>query len=194
MTEIMHGGRLDEAVARFGGERERWLDLSTGINPHAYPIPEIADAAWTALPDRDAEDQARLAVHEAYGAHESAGISLAPGSQMHIQMLPYLFRPQPVAIVGFTYQEHGVCWQRANHKVYVTDGLSSAEATARIVIVVNPNNPDGRLWTDADAPAAEARAHVEVVRLRAEHQASTVSGVVLRLLLGRHGVGRSSGR
>ncbi|MEP1207328.1 MAG: threonine-phosphate decarboxylase CobD [Rhizobiaceae bacterium] len=146
MTDIMHGGRLDEAVARFGGARERWIDLSTGINPHAYPVPEIADIAWTALPDRDAEDQARLAVREAYGVDESAGISLAPGSQMHIQLLPFLFKPQPVAIVGFTYQEHGVCWQRADHKVYVTDGLSSAEATARIVIVVNPNNPDGRIF------------------------------------------------
>ncbi|NKB51459.1 MAG: threonine-phosphate decarboxylase [Rhizobiaceae bacterium] len=146
MTDIAHGGRLDEAVAQFGGERDRWVDLSTGINPHAYPVPEIAETAWTDLPDQNAMEQTREAVRLCYGVDETAGISLAPGSQMHIQTLPYLYKPQPIAIVGFTYQEHGVCWQRAGHEVYMTDGLNSAEATARIVIVVNPNNPDGRVF------------------------------------------------
>jgi len=41
-------------------------------------------------------------------------------------------------------------------EVYVTDGLESAEATARIVVVVNPNNPDGRIF-DRDTLAALAR-------------------------------------
>ncbi|MCB1350091.1 MAG: threonine-phosphate decarboxylase, partial [Maritimibacter sp.] len=45
-----HGGGLDDAVALHGGHREDWLDLSTGINPHAYPLPEIPARAWTALP------------------------------------------------------------------------------------------------------------------------------------------------
>ena len=146
MAEVMHGGRLDEAVSKYGGVREKWLDLSTGINPHAYEIPEIQRHNWTSLPDQGAEVAAREAARACYGASELAGISLAPGSQMHIQILPYLYKPQPVAIVGFTYQEHGVCWQRAGHQVYMTDGLDSAEATARIVVVVNPNNPDGRYF------------------------------------------------
>jgi cobalamin biosynthetic protein CobC len=28
-----HGGGLDAAASAFGGAREDWLDLSTGINP-----------------------------------------------------------------------------------------------------------------------------------------------------------------
>lgn len=150
MTEVMHGGRLDEAVARFGGDKEKWLDLSTGINPNPYPLPELDPAVWHVLPDHNAYEAARQAVRIAYGADDRAGISLAPGSQMHIQLLPHLYKPQPVAIVGFTYQEHGVCWQRAGHQVFMTDGLDSAEATARIVVVVNPNNPDGRLFAADD--------------------------------------------
>ena len=146
MTEVMHGGRLDEAVAQYGGVRDKWLDLSTGINPQAYPVPDIAADSWTSLPDKGAEVRAREAARTCYGTDASAGISLAPGSQMHIQTLPFLYKPQPVVIVGFAYQEHGVCWQRAGHQVYMTDGLSSAEATARIVIVVNPNNPDGHIF------------------------------------------------
>ena len=46
-----HGGDLDSAIARFGGNRESWVDLSTGINPIPYPIPRLASDAWTALPD-----------------------------------------------------------------------------------------------------------------------------------------------
>ncbi|MGB7432288.1 MAG: threonine-phosphate decarboxylase, partial [Ahrensia sp.] len=30
---IQHGGGLDRAMARYGGARADWLDLSTGINP-----------------------------------------------------------------------------------------------------------------------------------------------------------------
>jgi len=150
MTAILHGGRLDEAVGQFGGDKSRWMDLSTGVNPHPYPIPELSNSVWTDLPDQDAVVQARLAARNCYGIDVAAGVSLAPGSQMHIQMLPLLFKPQPVAIVGFTYQEHGVCWQRAGHEVYMTDGLDSAEATARIVIVVNPNNPDGRVFSSQE--------------------------------------------
>ena len=150
MNEIVHGGRLDEAVKQFGGPRDAWVDLSTGINPHTYPVPEISAAAWADLPDEAATDRAADAARAAYGADALAGVSLAAGSQMHIQVLPYLFKPQPIAIVGFTYQEHGVCWRRAGHEVYVTDGLGSAEATARIVIVVNPNNPDGRVFDRSD--------------------------------------------
>lgn len=143
MTQIAHGGRIDEAMARFGGSRARWADLSTGINPSSYPIPDIPAHSWHDLPDDEACETARHAVRLSVGAAEDAPVSLAPGSQMHIEQLPRLFKPQPVAVAGFTYQEHSHCWSKAGHEVYVTDGLESAEASARIVIVVNPNNPDG---------------------------------------------------
>lgn len=157
MTEVVHGGRVDDAVARFGGKREDWLDLSTGINPHSYPVPKVSDDCWTNLPDRGLIDSAGAAAKTCYGVPDSAALGLAPGTQMHIQTLPFLYKPQSVAIVGYTYQEHGVCWQRAGHEVYVTDGLESAEATARIVIVVNPNNPDGRIFKPDDLVALSRR-------------------------------------
>ncbi len=145
MTGVTHGGRLDAAIARFGGNVDRWLDLSTGINPVAYPIKDIDPVVWQRLPDAAAWSATAAAARAAYGVQDEAGLSLSPGSQMHIQILPWLFKPQAVAVVGFTYQEHGVAWKRAGHEVYVTDGIESAEATARIIVVVNPNNPDGRV-------------------------------------------------
>ena len=145
MSDIQHGGRLDAAVERFGGRAEKWLDLSTGINPATYPIGDIDKRHWQRLPDQKAWLEAAEAARWAYGGTEHAAISLAAGSQAHIQLLPTLYKPQDVAIVGFTYQEHGIHWRKAGHQVFVTDGLESAEATARIIIVVNPNNPDGRI-------------------------------------------------
>jgi cobalamin biosynthetic protein CobC len=47
-----HGGGLDAAAAAFGGAREDWLDLSTGINPVPYPVGHLTQDAWTALPDQ----------------------------------------------------------------------------------------------------------------------------------------------
>ncbi len=145
MSDVQHGGRLDAAVAQFGGKAEKWLDLSTGINPASYPIGEIDNRHWQRLPDQKAWTDAAEAARTAYGATDQAAVSLAAGSQAHIQLLPTLFKPQDVAIVGFTYQEHAIHWRKAGHQVFVTDGLESAEATARIIIIVNPNNPDGRI-------------------------------------------------
>ena len=55
-----HGGDLDKAVARFGGKRAQWLDLSTGINPH--PILCLRDkTVWTALPDKQLTEALEMA-------------------------------------------------------------------------------------------------------------------------------------
>ena len=56
-----HGGGIDAARARWGGERAEWIDLSTGINPHPYPLPPLAPAVWTTLPD----DSAQAALNDA---------------------------------------------------------------------------------------------------------------------------------
>ncbi len=143
---VIHGGRLDEAVAKFGGAHKKWLDLSTGINPVAYPMPDIEESAWTQLPLSSDIEHLLSVAKLAYGAPEGAKCAVGAGSQAFIQAVPTLFKPQSVAIVGFTYQEHGLCWQQAGHEVLVADGFESAEASARIIVLVNPNNPDGRTY------------------------------------------------
>ena len=45
-----HGGDLDAAIARFGGARGDWIDLSTGINRLPYPLPPLPDRAFRDLP------------------------------------------------------------------------------------------------------------------------------------------------
>ena len=140
-----HGGQIQAATAAFGQPPEGWLDLSTGINPLPYPIPTLAPELWTRLPDSELFQAARQAALAYYGAAADAGIVEAAGSQALIQALPWLVPRGRVAVAGPTYAEHERCWRAAGHRVMETNGLDDT-AGATVVVVTNPNNPDGRLY------------------------------------------------
>jgi cobalamin biosynthetic protein CobC len=144
MTRVEHGGNLAEARRLFPGAPEPWIDLSTGISPRAYPLPPIPAQAWTALPLPDAVRALEATAAGYYGAASAAHVVAVPGTQAAIQWLPRLFTPTTVAILGPTYAEHARGWALAGHRVAEvcdTAGLHSAT----ICVVVNPNNPDGRI-------------------------------------------------
>ena len=156
---MKHGGDLTGAIARYGGTPPMWLDLSTGINPWPWPIPaDLPDTAWQRLPSRAAGEALIAAARDAYAVPAGAEIVAAPGTQSLIQWLPQLASAGPVAIVGPTYHEHALAWRMAGHEVVTTASLDELPEAARHAIIVNPNNPDGRV-TDH---AALARAAVLV--------------------------------
>ncbi|MEK9967527.1 MAG: threonine-phosphate decarboxylase CobD [Ferrovibrio sp.] len=142
----IHGGDLSGLRGAYGGA---WIDLSTGINPFAWPLPALPPESWTRLPGVD--DMAGLlrAARQAYGAPAGAGIVAVPGTQAAIQMLPRLFvRPQGapvrIGILGPTYAEHAHVWRSMGHQVVDIDGVPGSLRDLDILLVVNPNNPDGR--------------------------------------------------
>ncbi len=142
---MKHGGDISRAMAEFGdGPGEAWLDLSTGIAPEPYPLPDISSAAWQQLPQ--AGDYARLlkAARSAYGATDDCPIVAAPGTQLLIQLLPLLRPNTDVRVLGPTYSEHAICWQRTARQVSMVESIE-AIAGADVAIVTNPNNPDGRI-------------------------------------------------
>lgn len=142
---MKHGGDLTQAMAEFGGTAEQWLDLSTGINPWPWPIRKLPDSAWQRLPGR-AEEQALIAAaRAAYRVPEAAGIVAAPGTQALIQLLPRLASDGAVAIVGPTYNEHSAAWGEAGHAIAAIGSLDELPAHATHAVIVNPNNPDGRV-------------------------------------------------
>ena len=158
---VFHGGDLAAATVRFGVPADGWLDLSTGINPLAYPLPELPETAWTRLPQRDREEALIAAARRYYRVAPAAEIIPAPGTQSIIQWLPRLLAPTKVAVHGPTYGEHAAAWSDAGHTVVHVncDGVANA-ADARshtIAIFVNPNNPDGRLWPPERLHAAAER-------------------------------------
>ena len=141
-TPIAHGGDLAAAEARYGRPEAGWLDLSTGINPLAYPARRIAPAELARLPQRDAELRLLAAAAAYFRLPPAARLVAAPGTQALIQWLPRLFAPRAVAILAPTYDEHARAWAGAGHAVRRIDAL--ATDAADIIVLGNPNNPDGR--------------------------------------------------
>lgn len=155
MQEIRHGGALDAAIARHGGTRADWLDLSTGINPVGYPVPEIPAEAWARLPDQHLMDECLAAARSYYGVPDGAGILAAPGTQAVIQWLPVLFNYlDRASVVSPTYGEYEKVLSAAGVNVDTPDILPES---ANLLIIGQPNNPDGRLWPMDDILGADAR-------------------------------------
>jgi cobalamin biosynthetic protein CobC len=143
-ARIWHGGDLDEARRLFPEAPEPWIDLSTGINPIPYPMPSLPASLFERLPSPADHKDLEAAAAEAYGAADAATIVAAPGTQILISLLPGLWTRSRVAILGPTYAEHAHAWRGAGHEVAEissTDGVGGAD----VVVVVNPNNPDGRM-------------------------------------------------
>ncbi len=156
-----HGGDLADAVALVSGDKttgaNEWLDLSTGIAPLSYPVPEIPEETWSRLPGRRDTDVLLGAACTIYRAPGTDHVVAGPGSQAIIERLPDLFSARSIAIVAPTYGGHGAAWKRAGHRVREVATLHDAEA-GEITVLVNPNNPDGRTVSrDALERASEER-------------------------------------
>lgn len=139
----VHGGDLAAAEARWGRPGDGWLDLSTGINPWPYPIPALAGEAWTRLPGRAEEEGLRGAAARRFRAAGPDHVLAAPGTSALIQALPRTRAAGRVDVVAPTYGEHARAWAAAGH--HVREVATLEEADAPVVVVVNPNNPDGRV-------------------------------------------------
>ena len=139
-----HGGDIAWARDVFGEPQDGWLDLSTGLNPWPYPVGAPTTEDWARLPTRNMEESLMDAAGRFYGVPAGAGIVAASGAQALIQWLPRIVPPSSVAVLAPTYAEHATVWRRAGHDVTEAESLA---ATADVVVVVNPNNPDGRVFS-----------------------------------------------
>lgn len=141
---VAHGGDLSDVQRRFPDAPLPWIDLSTGINPIPYPLPPLSAGTWHRLPSSTDEASFLKAAARRYGVRDLTTIVAAPGTQALIQLLPRLMPRSRVAVLGPTYEEHEVCWRRSGHDVTVVAELGDADG-ADVVVVVNPDNPTGRL-------------------------------------------------
>jgi cobalamin biosynthetic protein CobC len=143
---VYHGGDLGAARSLFPDAPSQWLDLSTGINAIPYPTEAFSREALTRLPDAHALMRLATAAAAAYGAKDIQHVVAAPGTQALIQWLPRLIPGRRVAILGYGYQEYPALWRTAGADVIVTDEVAAlTNPGVDVAIVVNPNNPDGRL-------------------------------------------------
>lgn len=145
-----HGGGIDAARAAHGGERTDWIDLSTGINPLPYPVGEITPEAWTALPDRAAQEALIRAARHFWQVPDGASVLAAPGASALIARLPGLRAPGAVHIPGPTYNEHAASF-RAHGWQVIDARTPDAPVDARVI--VHPNNPTGQFYGAQDLTA-----------------------------------------
>jgi cobalamin biosynthetic protein CobC len=137
---IAHGGNLHEAATRYGIPFAQWLDLSTGINPHGYPVPPLPVDAWRRLPDEGDGFAERAATY--YGAPDAAHVLPVAGSQAAIRALPALLPRATVGLAPLTYGEYAPAFARAGHDLAPLDvRCDTLPATLTHVAIVNPNNP-----------------------------------------------------
>jgi cobalamin biosynthetic protein CobC len=149
-----HGGKLRAASGQFGIPLSDWVDLSTGIAPIPYPMPELPASVWQRLPEE--EDGLLDAARGYYGAKNLLPVN---GSQAAIMALPRLRAAGTVAVLFPGYGEYAPAWAAAGHGVIECTADEVLQKNADVIVLANPNNPDGQVFSrEALLAAAERQA------------------------------------
>lgn len=143
-AKIVHGGDLAQARRLFPDAPEPFIDLSTGINPYSYPLPPVRPECFCRLPEPESVRRLASAAARAYGVADADCVVPAPGTQMLLPVVASLVAPARAAVVGPTYAEHLRAARLAGHDASIVPDIASV-GTAALVVIVNPNNPDGRI-------------------------------------------------
>jgi cobalamin biosynthetic protein CobC len=148
-TATRHGGGLMKAAAAYPDAPRPWLDLSTGINPEPWRGPRAPEAELNRLPDPGALAALERAAASAFGSAPER-TAAAAGAEAAIRLLPLLLGVRSVEIVGPTYGAHAEAWRAAGVATRLIASDQAAMSQAGVLVIVNPNNPDGRLTRRAD--------------------------------------------
>jgi cobalamin biosynthesis protein CobC len=150
----VHGGRVDLAASLYPSAPKPWIDLSTGINPVPWPVGQIPLARYQRLPFASEIAELTQAAAAAYGLPANAHMMAVPGSEMAIRLLPRMIGTEPVGILAPTYGSHAQAWRESGADVHELAGLPDPDRDdCKTLIVVNPNNPDGRVIARAELAA-----------------------------------------
>ena len=147
---IFHGGGLDAAVTKYGGEKSDWLDLSTGINPNPYPVYGVDPLAWQRLPDTNAMEILTKAARQYYKVEQAHDLCVVNGTQAIIEMLPRALLCKRVGIISPTYNEHAHVWNNSSAEVVEIKRNDTLPDDLDALVIVNPNNPDRFVFEKSD--------------------------------------------
>lgn len=180
-----HGGRLREAMVAHPDAPRPWLDLSTGINPEPWSGPRAPAEALTRLPDPQDLRDLEAAAAGAFGVGDAGRVVAVSGAEAALRLLPGLVGSGAVALLAPIYGGHLEAW--ASTTPVLIKGLDTPRAqAANVLVLVNPNNPDGRriaretlaalaaersdqgLWTIVDESFGEVAPELSVADLEIE--------------------------
>lgn len=146
-TLTVHGGRLDAAASRFPDAERPWMDLSTGINPVAYPFATLLDTDPRALPLASELASLTRSAAIAFGM-PSGSITALPGSEIGLRMLASIGLPSPTRVVVPSYGTHIAAMLDAT-PIAIDDLARCSAQGGGTILLANPNNPDGRVVSPA---------------------------------------------
>jgi len=135
----IHGGRIDLAAVHYPDAPRPWLDLSTGINPCAWPTDSVPMVDLRSLASPAAIADLEAAAAAVFGTTADRVVAL-PGSELGLRVLAVLDLPSPARFVVPSY---------ATHAEAIVGAVPIARDAARTVadgtlLLANPNNPDGQ--------------------------------------------------
>jgi len=170
----VHGGALNAAADFYNIPSEEWLDISTGINPNSWPVPEVPSRVWQRLPEeqKGSNESLEKAALDHYlnisklNQNDQTdvpvtvdNISPCAGSQQGIRLLPFLYAETQkgrktkakVWVTSGSYAEHGIAWEEQGHRVckVACDKISDllTQQPVDVLILLNPDNPSGHRWS-----------------------------------------------
>src|SRR3984957_9593300 len=120
---LLHGGDLTSARSLFPDAPEPFIDLSTGINPNPYPLPQLQPELFARLPGEAAMALLAATAAQTYGAPSAAHVVAAPGTQILLPLVAALARPGRAAVLMPSYGEFTRAPSLAGHDVAEVDGL-----------------------------------------------------------------------
>lgn len=132
-----HGGRLREAMAAFPDAPRPWLDLSTGINPEPWSGQRAPADALRRLPDPLELTELEAAAARAFGVADAGRVVATSGAEAALRLLPGLIGSGEAALLAPIYGGHVEAWPSAHLTTSLDDRVD-------VLVLVNPNNPDGR--------------------------------------------------
>jgi len=139
-----HGGRLHEAATAFPHAPKPWLDLSTGINPEPWQGSRAAWSDLSRLPDPAEIADLESIAAAAFGVEDPRRVLATAGAEAGLRLLPAVVGASGLAIVSPTYTGHEMAWRLAERSVTTVALEAAFETTVSALVLVNPNNPDGR--------------------------------------------------
>jgi cobalamin biosynthetic protein CobC len=141
-----HGGRIEAAARLYPDAPRPWMDLSTGINPHAWMPPAGLVIDHQRLPSGEA--LAALLAAAAAAFDFAGALTAVPGSELALRLLATLDLPRPWHVVTPCYRTHRDALPGA--KGIALDRIDEAAAGGGTMLLANPNNPDGRLLAPSE--------------------------------------------
>lgn len=144
MSDIFywHGGRLAAARQHYAAEDRPWIDLSTGINPIGWPGTATITPNWQSLPDPTALADLEQAAATYFGVSLDH-ICALPGSETGLRLLGHLI-DMPACHLLPSYRTHAQAFPNSRPLQQPED---APPGTA--LLLANPNNPDGRVYMQA---------------------------------------------